>query len=98
MRVIAKSRIRDFWEKHPDAKDALVDWYNLTIKANWESPHQVKDVYPSADHVGNNRTAFNICGNKYRLIVVFRYRIQMVFIRFVGTHTEYDKIKDIKNI
>ena len=98
MRVIAKRTLKEFWEEYPDSKDSLIEWYNVVSSSEWRLPQDVKAVYPKADNVGNNRMVFNICNNKYRLIVVFRYNIQMVYIRFVGTHKEYDKIINIKNI
>ena len=98
MRVIAKKTLKDFWTKYPDSEAQLTEWYNIISKANWKNPNDVKHIFPSADYVGNNRMVFNINHNKYRLIVVLRYNIQMVYIRFIGTHKEYDKIKDIKNI
>ncbi len=98
MRVIAKKAIKDFWEIHEDSEAQLTEWYHTVSSSSWLSPHDVKSVYSDADSIGNNRIVFNICHNKYRLIVVFRYQIQMVYIRFIGTHREYDKINDIKNI
>ncbi|HET7360670.1 MAG TPA: type II toxin-antitoxin system HigB family toxin [Salinimicrobium sp.] len=98
MRVIPKRALREFWEKNPDAKIPLKEWYNLVSKVVWQNPNEIVEIFPSADIIGNNRVVFNICHNKYRLIVVFRYKIQMAFIRFIDTHQKYDKIKDIKNI
>jgi mRNA interferase HigB len=98
MRVIAKRTLKQFWLKYADSEEQLSEWNNIVSKADWRNPNDVKKVFPSADHVGNNRMVFNICRNKYRLIVVFRYNIQMAYIRFIGTHDEYDKITDIKNI
>ena len=98
MRIIAKKTLKEFWIKNKDSEEQLTEWHNVVSKADWKNPSDVKSVYPSADNVGNNRMIFNICHNKYRLIVVFRYKIQMVYIRFIGTHKDYDKITDIKNI
>lgn len=98
MRIIAKKTLKEFWEKYNDSEYQLTEWYNIVSGANWRNPNEVKKVYPSADNVGNNRMVFNICFNKYRLVVVFRYNIKMVYIRFIGTHKEYNKIVDIKNI
>ena len=83
---------------HTDSEQQLTDWYNIVCKAEWETPYDVKKVFPSADNVGNNRIVFNICHNKYRLVVVFRYNIYMVYIRFIGTHDNYLKIKEIKQL
>lgn len=98
MRVIAKRTLKNFWIKYHDSQEQLSEWHNIVSKAEWKNPNDVKNNFPSADHVGNNRMVFNICRNKYRLIVVFRYNIQMAYIRFIGTHDEYDRITDIKNI
>lgn len=98
MRIITKGTLRDFWEKYPDAEQELKYWYDKVKRANYESPNEVIRDHPASDTVGNNRIIFNICRNKYRLIVIFRYRLQTAYIRFIGTHKEYDRIKDIKNI
>jgi len=98
MRIIAKRTLKEFRTEHKDSEAALIEWHDIVSKAEWQTPNEVKAVFPSADQVGNNRMVFNICRNKYRLIAVFRYRIQMVFIRFIGTHKQYDKIKNIKEI
>ncbi len=92
MRVIALGALRSFWEKHPDAEQPLKSWYDETRKADWKSFHDIKTLYPSASIVGNDRVVFNIKGNSYRLIVLVRFRGKKLFIRFVGTHKEYDKI------
>lgn len=92
MRVIALGALRSFWEKYPDAEQPLKSWYDETRRADWKSFHDIKVLYPSASIVGNDRVVFNIKGNSYRLIVLVRFRGQKLFIRFVGTHKEYDKI------
>ncbi len=98
MRIIAKRTLKDFWTKYQDSKDFLIEWHSIVSKAKLNNPNEVKKIFPSADNVGNNRIVFNICHNRYRLITVFRYKIQMVYIRFIGTHKDYDKIKNIKEI
>lgn len=98
MRIIAKKTLKEFWFKHKDSEEQLTEWYHVVSFVSWKSPHDVKLLYPDADNIGNNRIVFNICHNKYRLIVVFKYNIQMAYIRFIGTHEAYDKIKNIKNI
>jgi len=98
MRVLVKKTLKEFWERYPDAEIYLVNWYNIVLKANWENSKQVIKTFPSADIIGNNRIVFNICHNKYRLIIVFRYKKQMAFVRFIGTHKEYDRITNVKNI
>jgi mRNA interferase HigB len=98
MRIIAKKTLREFWETNIDAREELSEWYQSIEDGTFKLPQEVIQLYPDADIVGNNRIVFNICYNKYRLIALFKYNIQMVFIRFIGTHKEYDKIHDIKNI
>ena len=98
MRIIAKSALREFWEKYPDSKEQLLSWYKNFSKASYSNSNQIRKVYKSADQVGNGRIVFNICGNNYRLIVRFNYKFQFGYIRFIGIHKEYDKIKNIKNI
>lgn len=92
MRVIALGALRSFWEKYPDAEQPLKSWYDETKRADWKSFHDIKRLYPSASIVGNDRVVFNIKGNSYRLIVLVRFRGKKLFIRFVGTYKEYDKI------
>lgn len=92
MRVIAKSTIRQFWEKHKDCEQQLKAWYHEANSAYWKTPEQIKSDYPSASFLGDNRIVFNIKGNRYRLIVKINFKYQMIWIRFVGTHAEYDKI------
>ena len=92
MRVISRKALREFWERYPDAEQPLKAWYQEVRLATWLTPAEVKAQYRSASLVGNNRVVFNFGGNKYRLIVVIRYRIQRVYVRFVGTHREYDAI------
>jgi mRNA interferase HigB len=92
MRVIAKKTLREFWQRHPDSEQQLKSWFQETENAIWENPNQIKQMYPSASILNNNRVVFNIKGNNYRLIVKINYDFQMVWIRFVGTHAEYDRI------
>ncbi len=92
MRVTAKKPLRDFWNTHKDAEQQLKAWYSEASKALWKSPNDIKKEYPKAIIIGNNRVVFNICGNKYRVIVKINYLRAWVFIRFIGTHIEYGKI------
>ncbi|MFZ5553666.1 MAG: type II toxin-antitoxin system HigB family toxin [Bacteroidota bacterium] len=92
MRVIAKKTLREFWKKHEDAAEPLKAWFDETSKANWNSPGDSKANYPSASFLADNRVVFNIKGNTYRLIVKINYKYGMVWVRFIGTHAEYDKI------
>ncbi len=94
MRVIAKSSLIKFWS-HPefaDSEGALKSWYDEAIKANWKTPQDIKAQYRSASICRNNRVVFNIAGNKYRLIVEMQYRAGIVWVKFVGTHVQYDQI------
>ena len=97
MRIIARSTLRSFWEKHPDAEQPLRAWFGEASRAVWKSPEDVKSIYRNASIIANNRVVFNIKGNNYRLIVHIRYDVGIIFIRFAGTHQEYDKI-DAVNI
>lgn len=92
MRIIAKATLRAFWIRHPDAEESLLAWYREAQKADWDRPEKIKEKYRSASFVGRNRVVFNIKGNKYRLVVKMKYEKQLVFVRFVGTHTDYDAI------
>ncbi len=98
MRIIAKKTLVQFYTEYPDAKTALEEWYEKTQEAQWENFAQVKQRFNSADYVGNNRIVFNIKGDKYRIVALVLFRIQMVYIRFIGTHNNYNQIKDIENI
>ena len=92
MRIIALKTLRAFWEQHPDARQALQAWYHDAKQATWRTPTEIKSVYRNASLVGNNRVVFNIKGNDYRLVVAVQYQHGIVYIRFVGTHQQYDKI------
>lgn len=92
MRVYSKSTLRDFWEKHADAEQPLKTWYTMAKAAKWNSPTELKQRHPDASILGKNRVVFNIKGNDYRLIASIDYHKQRIFIRFVGTHKEYDRI------
>lgn len=92
MRILSRSTLRDFWESHPDVEEALKTWYYQASHADWLSPTDIKIAHRSASIVANNRVVFNIKGNNYRLIVAVRYDIGIIFIRFMGTHAEYDKV------
>ncbi|MFQ5744588.1 MAG: type II toxin-antitoxin system HigB family toxin [Acidobacteriota bacterium] len=92
MRTIARRTLREFWRKHRDAGQPLRAWFAEARSADWNRPADVNARYRSASFVGNDRVVFNIGGNKYRLVVAIRYDIGIVFIRFIGTHRQYDKI------
>lgn len=97
MRIIAKSTLRNFWEVHNDAEQPLKDWYFLVKQTDWESPNEVKETFGNASLIGNNRVIFNIKGNDFRLVTEIDYELKFIFILWVGTHKDYDKI-DTKNI
>ena len=92
MRVISVKALREFWENHADAEQALRAWYQEAKAAQWKQPNDIKQRYRSSDILPDNRVVFNIKGNPYRLVVKVNYSVGIVFIRFVGTHTEYDRI------
>lgn len=92
MHVISVKKLRLFWETHPDAEQALRAWYAVAKHARWRTPADIKVGFRSASFVGNSRVIFNIKGNVYRLVVIVEYQRDVVFVRFVGTHQEYDRI------
>ena len=92
MKVIAVGTLRDFWARHPDAEQPLKAWYDEAKHAVWRTLQDVRQRYASASFVGHNRVVFNIKGNDYRLIVAVAYRFQAIYIKFIGTHTEYDRV------
>ncbi len=98
MRVISFSMIRNFIAKHADADVPLRDWYNRVTKADWNTFADMKQTFNTVDYVGNDRYVFDIKGNNYRVVAIVLFVNKKVYMRFVGTHDEYDKIKDIKNI
>ena len=100
MRIIAKRTLRKFWEDHPQgggARSALESWHAEVIHAAWAGPAEVKATYGDASILKRGRVVFNIAGNKYRVVVHINYPYRIVFIRFVGTHREYDAI-DVETI
>ncbi len=97
LRVIAKKILRDFWTIHNDSESQLKSWFHEAQKANWVSLKDIKKEFPSASFLQDNRVVFNIKGNTYRLIVKVNYDFGIIWIRFVGTHSQYDKI-DAKTI
>ncbi len=93
LRIFAKSTLRAFWEKHPDSEQYLKTWYDTAMNSNWKTPGDVKQTYVNASILKNSRIVFNIKGNSYRLVTKFNFEKQWIFIRFIGTHIEYSKIK-----
>ena len=98
MRIIAKRTLQNFWENYPNSKQQLLVWYQVFDKNQFDNSNAIKIVFGSADFIGNSKVVFNICGNHYRLIVKINYTTQIVYILFIGTHTEYDGLKNIKNL
>ncbi|MFI3318900.1 MAG: type II toxin-antitoxin system HigB family toxin [Rikenellaceae bacterium] len=92
MRIIAHRTLVLFYTKHSSAKSALEEWYTKVSKANWETFADIKKDFNSVDSIGDQRYIFNIKGNDYRLVAVVKFKIKMVYIRYVGTHKDYDKI------
>ena len=92
MRVIAKKILREFWSKQTDSEEQLKTWYRETTNAAWASPAEIKSHYAKGSILKNGRVEFNIVGNKYRLVVQVNYKRGWVFIRFIGSHTEYENI------
>lgn len=93
MRIIAKRTLQDFWKRHPKAKGPLEGWHQEVARADWVSPSAVKAHFRSVSVLQGNRVVFNVAGNKYRLVVKINYPYRVVYIRFIGTHAEYDAIE-----
>ena len=92
MRIYSKRTLREFWERHPDAERALDEWYRRARREDWSNPASVTALWSRASTVGHDRVVFRIKGNDYRLVVRVFYPGRQVFIRFIGTHAEYDRI------
>ncbi len=92
MRVVAVGTLRAFWLQHPDAEQPLKAWFEEASKASWAQPSDIKVQYRSASILKNRRVVFNIKGNDYRLVVAVAYRLQIVYVKFIGTHHQYDAI------
>lgn len=97
MRVITEEPLKKYIAKYPDTETALKSWLKTVKEANWQNFADVKRSFNSADNVGNQHYVFNIRGNNHRLVVVIKFTIKWVYIRFIGTHDEYNKI-DCSNI
>ena len=92
MRIIAKGTIRDFWDKNPNSEQALLSWYKIARKAEWKNFNEVKEQFGSCKIIGHERIIFKIKGNNYRLVIKITFTNQIVWIRFIGSHEEYDSI------
>ncbi len=94
MRIISKKKLKDFYEqsKYVDSKSSLESWHKEVLKLDWNNPNEIKQMYCNASIIGNEKVVFNIAGNKYRLIVSINYYAKIVFVKFIGTHKQYDKV------
>ena len=92
MRIISRKALRDCWAKHADAEQPLRAWYDDVKRARWRGPSDIKSTYRNASFVANNRVVFNVKGNDYRVVVALNYPAGIVYVRFVGTHAQYDRI------
>jgi len=92
MRVIAKKTLVDFWRTHPDSEQPLKAWHTKAKLAEWKNSNDIKNDYRNASFIANNRVVFNIKGNTYRLVAAINYAFDVIYIRFVGKHQDYDKI------
>ena len=97
MRIFTEQALREYAEEHPDSKVALQEWVTIVKKSEWACFADIKKTFNSADSVGNQHYVFNVKGNNYRLVVVVKFTVKFVYIRFIGTHKEYDKM-DCSNI
>ncbi|MDY0271455.1 MAG: type II toxin-antitoxin system HigB family toxin [Advenella sp.] len=92
MKIIAISYLKAFWEQHPDAEQSLLAWLDEAKQANWTSPADIKKQFRNASILKNRRVVFNIKGNDYRLITAIAYQFGAIYIKFIGTHKQYDAI------
>lgn len=92
MHIISRRPLEAYWKKHPETEQPLKAWYAEVSTADWKTPQDIKLVFATASFVGNNRVVFNIKGNHHRLVVAVAYQYGRVYIKFVGTHAEYDRI------
>ena len=97
MRIIAKKTLREFWKRHPAAEGPLLAWYREVKHEDWAMPADVKAKFGSASIVGSDRVVFNVKGNDYRLVVRINYAYRIVYVRFVGTHADYDSV-DVEEV
>ena len=97
MRIISEKTLREFWERHPNSEQSLKAWVKEVESADWMTPAQLKDQFPNASIVRDNRVVFNISGNRYRLVAWINYPRRAVYIKWLGTHAEYDRI-DVEKV
>lgn len=98
MRVVTPRALKEYSDRHSQSRIPLLLWYEVTKNAEWKNLADIKSDFNSVDYVGNNRYVFNIKGNSFRLITIIIFASQKVYIRFIGTHSEYDKLKDVSTV
>lgn len=98
MRIISFRKLREFFEKDPAAKVPMQDWYKRAGKMDWDTFSEMKKTFNSVDSVGNMRYVFNVRGNHYRIVAKVMFKLKRIYIRWVGNHKDYDRIKDIENL
>ena len=98
MRIISFKKLREFFEKDPNSRVALQDWYKRVSKSDWNDFSDVKKTFNAVDSVGNSRFVFNVKGNHYRIVALVLFQIKHVYIRWVGAHKEYNKLKNFDKI
>lgn len=92
MNVIKRATLVDFWERHPETEQPLKEWFRTTQKAGWTCMNDVLRTYPKAKPLNGERVRFEVCGGNYRLVVAFKFSARIAFVKFIGTHAEYDRI------
>jgi mRNA interferase HigB len=92
MRIVALKTLREFWARHPDAEQPLRAWHDEVSRAQWHTPADIKEQFRSASILKGRRVVFNIKGNEYRLVAALAYNTGLVFVKFIGTHAEYDRV------
>lgn len=97
MRLLSFSTLRAFWQRYPDAERFLREWRKVVEQSSWNNSHDIKSSMPTSDPLGDRLVCFDIHNNHYRIIAIVDYPHQMVLIRFIGTHAEYDDLMDLKN-
>lgn len=97
MRILAIKTLKQFWEAYPQAKQSLLAWHEETEIAQWNNPNELKQQFRNASIVSEKRVVFNVHGNSYRLVVDIEYRLKIVFVVWLGTHKQYDKV-DVKKL
>jgi mRNA interferase HigB len=98
MVVISYAKIKTCVSKHPNSLDAMNNWYRIAEKADWANFHEMKTWFGSVDAIGNDRYIFNVGGNNFRIIVLIFFNIRTMYIRFAGSHSDYDKLKDASKV